>query len=169
MGLDTSSCARHRPRAISEVFVALGLWHNFGHNRPYQTQRQICRATSGHAPSEVFAITVFARPAMGPWLLRNANAASYPRREALNSFQCPSEMTSTYPSVGLMAVSPSIAYAFTGIVAPDFSALAMELSGMPGAVSSSTPKDFQPNWAIGARSSRPLITRHARTAPPRRA
>ena len=23
--------------------ISLGLWHNFGHERPYQTQREICR------------------------------------------------------------------------------------------------------------------------------
>jgi hypothetical protein len=47
-----------------------------------------------------------------------------------NSFQCPSETTSTVPSVTLMAVWSSIAYAGPAISAAHLSAAAMVLSGM---------------------------------------
>lgn len=50
----------------------------------------------------------------------------------VNSFQCPSETTSTAPSTTLMAVSSSIAYAGTGMSAAHFSALAMVLSSIAG-------------------------------------
>ena len=48
----------------------------------------------------------------------------------VNSFQCPSETTSTVPSLTLMAVSSSIAYAGFGMPAAQLSASAMELPGM---------------------------------------
>jgi hypothetical protein len=47
-----------------------------------------------------------------------------------NSFQCPSETTSTVPPVTLMAVWSSIAYAGPAISAAHLSAPAMVLSGM---------------------------------------
>ena len=46
-----------------------------------------------------------------------------------NSFQCPSETTSTVPSTTCMAVSSSIAYAGTDMPAAHLSASAMEFSG----------------------------------------
>ena len=49
-----------------------------------------------------------------------------------NSFQCPSEITSTFPSTTLMAVSSSIPYVGTGTPAAHASTLARELSGMDG-------------------------------------
>jgi hypothetical protein len=48
-----------------------------------------------------------------------------------NSFQCPSETTSTVPSVTLMAVWSSIAYAGPEMPAAHCSASAMELPGIP--------------------------------------
>jgi hypothetical protein len=48
----------------------------------------------------------------------------------MNSFQCPSETTSTVPSTTLMAVSSSIAYAGPEIPAAHCSALAMEWFGI---------------------------------------
>ena len=47
-----------------------------------------------------------------------------------NSFHCPSETTSTLPSVTLMAVWSSIAYAGPAIPAAHLSASAMVLPGM---------------------------------------
>src|SRR5262249_28071747 len=49
--------------------------------------------------------------------------------QGVNSFQCPSETTSTVPSTTLMAVSSSIAYAGPCRSAAHFSALAMVLCG----------------------------------------
>jgi hypothetical protein len=49
---------------------------------------------------------------------------------AENSFQCPSETTSTVPSVTLMAVWSSIAYAGPAISTAYLSAAASVLSGM---------------------------------------
>jgi hypothetical protein len=43
------------------------------------------------------------------------------------------------------------------------------LSMLGSAVSSSTPKDFQPSSHMGVRSSRPVMNRHAWPAPPGRA
>jgi len=48
-----------------------------------------------------------------------------------NGFQCPSETTSTVPSVTLMAVWSSMAYAGPAISAAHLSASAIELPGMP--------------------------------------
>ena len=52
------------------------------------------------------------------------------RVQGVNSFQCPSEMTSTVPPVTLMAVWSSIAYPGTGTLPAHFSAPAMEFSGI---------------------------------------
>ena len=49
--------------------------------------------------------------------------------QRVNSFQCPSDMTSTVPSTTLMAVSSSIAYAGPGMPAAHRSASAMVFSG----------------------------------------
>ena len=49
--------------------------------------------------------------------------------QRVNSFQCPSDMTSTVPSTTLMAVSSSIAYAGPGMSAAHRSASAMVFSG----------------------------------------
>ena len=52
-----------------------------------------------------------------------------PPHQGVNSFQWPSETTSTVPSTTFMAVWSSIAYIGTGTSAAILSALAMELSG----------------------------------------
>jgi hypothetical protein len=49
--------------------------------------------------------------------------------QGVNSFQCPSETTSTIPSTTLMAVSSSIAYPGTRMPAAHLSASAMVFSG----------------------------------------
>ena len=53
--------------------------------------------------------------AEGPYTIR-ADAGNYVRCQGVNSFQCPSETTSTAPSTTLMAVWSSIAYAGTGML-----------------------------------------------------
>src|SRR5205807_4352821 len=80
--------------------------------------------------------------------VRTGGARERPPRQDLegSSFQCPSETTSTVPSVTLKAVSSSIAYAGPGIWAAQLSASAIELPGMPsGARCGQIEKSTRPN------------------------
>ena len=94
-----------------------------------------CRKESGsafsvcaHWPVEVFEMTGLPRVSLdGCQRCHPARSLAYGL--GVNSFQCPSETSSTPSSVTLIAVWSSIAYAGFGIPAAHRSASAMELSG----------------------------------------